>query len=65
VSVLFASSLFGVLGALLAIPAAASISVVVREYRAYRRAQAEHLKSVVSSTPIPPPPAAPPLAEPA
>jgi predicted PurR-regulated permease PerM len=50
VSVLFASTLFGVLGALLAIPAAASISVVIREYRAYQRSVAEHREDVVSST---------------
>jgi predicted PurR-regulated permease PerM len=59
VSVLFASSLFGVLGALLAIPAAASISVVVREYLAYRRSRAEHERRTLSSTAIPPPPAEP------
>jgi predicted PurR-regulated permease PerM len=50
VSVLFASTLFGVLGALLAIPAAASISVLIREYRAYRRTVAEHRDEIVSST---------------
>jgi predicted PurR-regulated permease PerM len=65
VSVLFASTLFGVLGALLAIPAAASISVVIREYRAYKRAQDDHRESTVSSTPIPPPPGAAAAAEPA
>jgi predicted PurR-regulated permease PerM len=52
VSVLFASTLFGVLGALLAIPAAASISVVMREYFAYRRSVAEHRRQKVSTTPI-------------
>ena len=50
VSVLFASTLFGVLGALLAIPVAASISVVFREYRAFRRAQAEQVARTVSRT---------------
>jgi predicted PurR-regulated permease PerM len=40
VSVLFGSTLFGVIGALLAIPAAASLSVIAREYLAYRRAVA-------------------------
>jgi predicted PurR-regulated permease PerM len=38
IAVLFGSSLFGVLGALLAIPAAATIQIGVREYRIYRRA---------------------------
>jgi predicted PurR-regulated permease PerM len=37
VSVLFGSTLFGVLGAVLAIPAAASLQIVWREYRDYRR----------------------------
>jgi len=37
VSVLFGSSLFGVLGALLAIPVAASIQITIREYLALRR----------------------------
>jgi predicted PurR-regulated permease PerM len=38
VSVLFGSALFGVLGALLAIPVAASIQITVREYLKQRRA---------------------------
>jgi predicted PurR-regulated permease PerM len=38
IAVLFGSTLFGVLGALLAIPFAAAIQISVREYRAYRRA---------------------------
>ena len=59
VSVLFASTLFGVLGALLAIPAAASLSVVAREYASFRRSRAEHLARVTSRTPIAPPPGAP------
>ncbi len=37
VAVLFGATLFGVVGALLAIPAAASIQISVREYMAYRR----------------------------
>jgi predicted PurR-regulated permease PerM len=37
VAVLFGSTLFGVLGALLAIPTAASLQIVWREYRDYRR----------------------------
>lgn len=51
VSVLFASTLFGVLGALLAIPAAASISVVWREYAAYRRAVTRPAGAVTSTGP--------------
>lgn len=38
VAVLFGSSLFGVLGALLAIPFAAAIQICIREFRAYRAA---------------------------
>lgn len=37
VSVLFGSSLFGIVGALLAIPLAASLQIAVREYVVYRR----------------------------
>lgn len=37
IAVLFGSALFGVLGALLAIPAAATIQIVTREYRSYRQ----------------------------
>jgi predicted PurR-regulated permease PerM len=37
VAVLFGSTLFGIVGALLAIPAAASIQIAVREWREYRR----------------------------
>jgi predicted PurR-regulated permease PerM len=48
ISVLFGSALFGVLGALLAIPAAASIQITIREYFTFRRAQG------------PPPPASAP-----
>jgi predicted PurR-regulated permease PerM len=39
VSVLFGSALFGVLGALLAIPAAATIQITIREYLQFRRTQ--------------------------
>ena len=56
VSVLFASTLFGVLGAVLAIPVAASISVVIREYRGYRSSRAQHRQSTTSSTPLAPSP---------
>jgi predicted PurR-regulated permease PerM len=37
VAVLFGSTLFGIMGALLAIPAAASIQIAIREWMAYRR----------------------------
>ncbi len=37
IAVLFGSALFGVLGALLAIPAAATLQILWREYRSYRR----------------------------
>ncbi len=37
IAVLFGSALFGVLGALLAIPAAATIQIIAREIRHYRR----------------------------
>jgi predicted PurR-regulated permease PerM len=39
VSVLFGSTLFGVLGALLAIPVAASLQITIREYLKQRRAE--------------------------
>ncbi|MEA2403436.1 MAG: hypothetical protein QOE08_83 [Thermoleophilaceae bacterium] len=39
VSVLFGSTLFGVVGALLAIPTAATIQIAIREYGRYRRIQ--------------------------
>ena len=37
VAVLFGSTLFGIMGALLAIPTAASIQIAIREWRDYRR----------------------------
>lgn len=42
IAVLFGSTLFGVLGALLAIPAAATIQIGLREYRTYREAVRMH-----------------------
>jgi predicted PurR-regulated permease PerM len=48
-SVLFGSTLFGVLGALLAIPVAAAIQITIREYSAFRRA------ALLGETPPPPP----------
>jgi predicted PurR-regulated permease PerM len=43
VSVLFGSTLFGVLGALLAIPVAAAIQITIREYATFRNTPAEDL----------------------
>jgi len=43
VSVLFGSTLFGVLGALLAIPVAAAIQISIREYAAFRDTPAEDM----------------------
>lgn len=37
VAVLFGSTLFGIMGAILAIPAAASLQIAIREWMAYRR----------------------------
>ena len=51
ISVLFGSALFGVLGALLAIPVAAAIQITVREYTSQRRTAA-----IVPQTEPPPPP---------
>jgi predicted PurR-regulated permease PerM len=41
--VLFGSTLFGVLGALLAIPVAAAIQITIREVSAFRNTPAEDL----------------------
>jgi predicted PurR-regulated permease PerM len=49
VSVLFGSTLFGVLGALLAIPIAATIQILIREYMAFRRAATAGLQPVPPS----------------
>ncbi len=43
VAVLFGSTLFGVLGALLAIPVAAAIQITIREYHAFKNTPAEDL----------------------
>ncbi len=53
VAVLFGSTLFGVLGALLAIPTAASLQIAVREFLDYRRSIA---LGVEGPTDLPPPP---------
>jgi predicted PurR-regulated permease PerM len=54
ISVLFGSALFGILGALLAIPIAASAQIAVREYLAFRREGADD-----GEEPPPPSPAEP------
>jgi predicted PurR-regulated permease PerM len=57
IAVLFGSTLFGVIGALLAIPAAASLQIVIREFLDYRAAFREPGEA--------PPPAAGATADPA
>ncbi|MCW3046641.1 MAG: hypothetical protein JWO74_925 [Solirubrobacterales bacterium] len=63
ISVLFGSTLFGIAGALLAIPVAASIQIAAREYWTYlqegRRLAASVPPSVVAPGPPPPSPGAP------
>jgi predicted PurR-regulated permease PerM len=49
VAVLFGSTLFGILGAILAIPTAATLQIVWREYRDYRR---ELITPPPSATPV-------------
>jgi predicted PurR-regulated permease PerM len=53
VAVLFGSTLFGILGAILAIPAAASIQIAVHEYREYRREIAAAEEEAGGPTPAP------------
>jgi predicted PurR-regulated permease PerM len=53
VAVLFGSTLFGVLGAILAIPTAASIQIAVEEYRQYRREVAAADQEAGGPTPAP------------
>jgi predicted PurR-regulated permease PerM len=60
VAVLFGSTLLGVLGALVAIPVAASLQIAVREWWDYRHEQSV---AELTGTPIAPPP--PPEPEPA
>jgi predicted PurR-regulated permease PerM len=58
VSVLFGSTLFGVLGALLAIPVAAVIQITIREYAAFRNTSAEDMPPPgVPAPDVEPPPA--------
>jgi predicted PurR-regulated permease PerM len=64
VAVLFGATLFGILGALLAIPAAASIQIALHEWNEYRRELERAEEGTTGPTPgppgAPPPPAAPP-----
>jgi predicted PurR-regulated permease PerM len=60
VSVLFGSTLFGVLGALLAIPVAAAIQISIREFAAFKDTPA----ALVPPEEVPPPPVEPPPAKP-
>jgi predicted PurR-regulated permease PerM len=61
VAVLFGSTLFGVFGALLAIPAAATIQIAIYEYTLYRRSQLEaDPDEEPPDEPPPPDPAGPP-----
>jgi predicted PurR-regulated permease PerM len=53
VAVLFGSTLFGILGAILAIPVAASIQITVQEYRAYRSEVAAAEQEAGGPTPAP------------
>jgi predicted PurR-regulated permease PerM len=57
IAVLFGSALFGVLGALLAIPAAATIQILIREYREYRRIMRMDALAVDRPDDAQPPPA--------
>ncbi|HWT22971.1 MAG TPA: AI-2E family transporter [Solirubrobacteraceae bacterium] len=58
-SVLFGSALFGVIGALLAIPIAAAIQISIVEYSRYRAQTEEEQRAIPAP---PPPPAVPPPA---
>jgi predicted PurR-regulated permease PerM len=57
VAVLFGATLFGVIGALLAIPTAASIQIAIREWGDYRRAVALGTEEPVGGDAPGPPPA--------
>jgi predicted PurR-regulated permease PerM len=61
VSVLFGSTLFGVVGALIAIPVAAAIEISIVEYHRFRR-QTEQAAAAAAPPPPPLPPATPPPA---
>lgn len=62
VAVLFGSALFGILGAVLAIPTAAALQIIWREYRDYRR---EIVTAPLDSRSLPGPASATPPPEPA
>jgi predicted PurR-regulated permease PerM len=62
VSVLFGATLFGIVGALLAIPFAASIQIALREWWDYRRTSAVEMPAGVDRPPPPPPPDGEPAA---
>jgi predicted PurR-regulated permease PerM len=53
VAVLFGSTLFGVLGAILAIPTAASLQIAIHEYREYRRETLAAEQEAGGPTPAP------------
>ena len=53
VAVLFGSTLFGILGALLAIPTAASLQIAIHEYREYRRESLAAEQEAGGPTPAP------------
>jgi predicted PurR-regulated permease PerM len=66
VAVLFGSALFGVFGALLAIPAAATLQIAIYEYSYYRRTRLEEdPDEQPPPTPPPPDPAGPAAGGPA
>jgi predicted PurR-regulated permease PerM len=67
VAVLFGSTLFGIVGALLAIPTAASIQIAIQEWRRYRRDLIAASPAEVPQQPGPPGPSGPtgPVIEPA
>jgi len=54
VAVLFGSTLLGVLGALVAIPVAASVQIAIREWWDYRHERARN--DLIAPSPVPPPP---------
>jgi predicted PurR-regulated permease PerM len=65
-SVLFGSTLFGILGALLAIPVAAAIQISIIEYSNLRRPEnIAAIQAPEDDEPPPPPTAPPPAPEPA
>jgi predicted PurR-regulated permease PerM len=54
ISVLFGSTLFGVMGALLAIPVAAALQITIREYTALR--DSRNTAAIIAPPPLDPPP---------